>query len=88
MTVDELMDILQDIRDKQQLVVDGNFNLITNVGESDDGYVYIAQEGLYRKYLRRQIIYLQNIEKSGWNNQTQNHVRGLNVYLTIVWTVC
>ena len=40
--VDELMDILQDIRDKQQLVVDGNFNLITNVGESDDGYVYIS----------------------------------------------
>lgn len=42
MTVDELIDILQDIRDKQQLVVDGNFNLITNVGESDDGYVYIS----------------------------------------------
>ena len=51
MTVDELMDKLQDIRDKQQLVVDGNFNLITNVGETDDGYVYIAQEGLCRKYL-------------------------------------
>lgn len=31
---------------------------------------------------------LQKYRKSGWNNQTQNHVKGLNVYLTIVWIVC
>ena len=41
MTVNELIDKLQEIRDKEQLVVDGEFNMISTVGESDDGYVYI-----------------------------------------------
>ena len=42
MTVDELMNELQEIRDKGQLVVDGDFNLIQNVSESDDGYVVLC----------------------------------------------
>ena len=41
MNVDELIEKLQEIRDKQQLVVDGEFNLMRNVSESDDGYVCI-----------------------------------------------
>lgn len=41
MNVDELIEKLQEIRDRQQLVVDGEFNLIINVSESDDGYVCI-----------------------------------------------
>jgi hypothetical protein len=41
MSVTELIDLLLEIRDKEQLVVDSEFNLINHVSETDDGYVVL-----------------------------------------------